>query len=64
MVMAVKDSYSILGWEKSHSFVIDDVDKSHLGHFICLKKEACRVKKVAFTIQKMHGEFTQNVSFA
>ena len=38
MIMAVKHSYSISCWNESHSFAIDDVDTSCLGHVTGLKK--------------------------
>ena len=38
MIMAVKHSYSISCWDESHSFAIDDVDTSCLGHVTGLKK--------------------------
>ena len=38
MIMAVKHSYSISCWDESHSFVIDDVDTSCLGHVLWLEE--------------------------
>ena len=41
--MAVKHSYSISCWDESHSFVIDDVDTSCLGHVLWLEESNIRV---------------------